>query len=435
MDIRHAYEMLELAPGASSEEISQSYRDLVNVWQPNRFSKIPHLKRKAEKKLRDIEKAYEKLQSTLSNPVLLTSESNAFNSAGGSAFARGVAVEKPRKTSRKLVRTYPLRRFLARIIDYLLFALFLGCLNVYGTLLRLDVPVLLFPIVLLFLWVFVEAAFLSSFGTSPGKWLLVTRIMNRSLERPGYFGALRRSLSVWCNGMGTGIFFIVPVTMAISYQRLKKDGYAPWDREGRFYLIHGTVPAPRFSLAFLCLVGFAVLNAYVIYTQDHSASAPVQEAKRAHEEDDQGKTALFEKSNANREGPVRAMDDYSDAQYRLGKACYELGRYEEAIEALQKVVQIRPGFAEAQYVLGASYAGRNRHAEAKASLLQAIEIKPDYSEAHHILGFVYLNMGDREAAIRQQEILKGLDSGLADELLAFIRIQDRPDSISPVRKP
>ena len=283
MDIRRYYEILELDPGVSSEDVVQAYKDLVNVWHPDRFSKIPRLRRKAEKKLKAVNEAYEKLQSYLSEMEQLKCETTAQIRAYGNSISRDITDEKPKKTARNLARTYSLSRCLARFIDYLLFGLLLGSLNVYGILLRLDIPAPLFPIISTFAWVFVEAALLSTLGTSPGKWLLKITIIDRSLEKPGYFGALRRSLSVWCNGMGTGIFFIVPVTMAISYQRLRKEGYAPWDREGRFYLVHGKAGATRFLFTFLFFVIFSVLNTYEIHEQIDLMRVSMQESKSLDE--------------------------------------------------------------------------------------------------------------------------------------------------------
>jgi tetratricopeptide (TPR) repeat protein len=436
MDIQQYYEVLELDPEAPSEDVFQAYKDLANVWHPDRFSKIPRLRAKAEKKLKEINEAYEKLQSYLSNLEQLKREKAAQIGAYGHAISRDIADEKTKKASRNLSRKYPLARCLARFIDYLLFGLLMGCLNVYAILLRLDIPAPLFPIISTFAWVFVEATLLCALGTSPGKWLLKTTIIDKSLKRPGYFGALRRSLSVWCNGMGTGIFFIAPVTMAISYQRFRKEGYAPWDREGKFSLIHRKVSGRRFFFAFLLFVTFSLLNTYEIHNQIDFMSVNMMASKSLDGKAAQkGETASVAQEPAAQKRQEQATDDYVDAQYRLGKACYELSRYKEAIEALKQVVRIRPGFAEAQYGLGVSYANIRHYSEATKALVQAIQLKPHYAEAHHILGFVYLNIGNKKAALTQHQILKGLDKDLANELLAYIDIPAPAKGIAPKKKP
>ncbi|HMK74867.1 MAG TPA: DnaJ domain-containing protein, partial [Thermodesulfobacteriota bacterium] len=40
------YQILGLTPEASEEEIKQAYRDLVNVWHPDRFPYNQRLKKK-----------------------------------------------------------------------------------------------------------------------------------------------------------------------------------------------------------------------------------------------------------------------------------------------------------------------------------------------------------------------------------------------------
>ena len=48
MDIDKNFEILRISPRSSLSEVKQAYRDLVNVWHPDRFSHNDRLKRKAE---------------------------------------------------------------------------------------------------------------------------------------------------------------------------------------------------------------------------------------------------------------------------------------------------------------------------------------------------------------------------------------------------
>ena len=56
-------QILEVKSHASEEEITQAYRDLANVWHPDRFAANPRLQKKAEEKLKEVNEAYQYIQS------------------------------------------------------------------------------------------------------------------------------------------------------------------------------------------------------------------------------------------------------------------------------------------------------------------------------------------------------------------------------------
>lgn len=60
-DINHYYEILGLKPNATKEEIKQAYKDLLTVWNPDKFSNEPNLQQKAREKVKEIDEAFEKL--------------------------------------------------------------------------------------------------------------------------------------------------------------------------------------------------------------------------------------------------------------------------------------------------------------------------------------------------------------------------------------
>ena len=67
MDIKRCFEVLELDPGASPDEAKQAYKDIVNVWHPDRFSNNLRLKEKAEEKIKEVNAAYDTVKSLLSS--------------------------------------------------------------------------------------------------------------------------------------------------------------------------------------------------------------------------------------------------------------------------------------------------------------------------------------------------------------------------------
>jgi uncharacterized membrane protein YgcG len=87
MDVKRYLEILELSPDASMDDLNQAYRDLVNIWHPDRLGHNPRLKKKAEEKLKELNQAYEALK-----PVLSSESGVEKNAKPGS---QGRAQEKP----------------------------------------------------------------------------------------------------------------------------------------------------------------------------------------------------------------------------------------------------------------------------------------------------------------------------------------------------
>ncbi len=59
MDLRGAYVVLEVAPGATEEAVRDARKTLAKVWHPDRHAGDPALQKRAEQKLADVNSAYE----------------------------------------------------------------------------------------------------------------------------------------------------------------------------------------------------------------------------------------------------------------------------------------------------------------------------------------------------------------------------------------
>ena len=63
MDRIEALEILGLPETATPSQIKEAYRDLAKVWHPDRFASDPRLCAKAEERLKQINEAYQGLQT------------------------------------------------------------------------------------------------------------------------------------------------------------------------------------------------------------------------------------------------------------------------------------------------------------------------------------------------------------------------------------
>ena len=66
----------------------------------------------------------------------------------------------------------------------------------------------------------------------------------------------------------------------------------------------------------------------------------------------------------------------------MGVALKEQGKLEEAIEAYNKALAIKPDYAEAYYNMGVALKEQGKLEEAIEAYNKALAIKPDYAEAY-----------------------------------------------------
>lgn len=130
---------------------------------------------------------------------------------------------------------HPWRRFFARQLDSLLFALpGLAALELVN-LLR---PEMVFLLTILAIWLLeavLEGLFLSLLGTTPGKWLMGLCLRYRyddRVDKPAFRDAALRAAHVWFRGCGLGLF--PQVCGAFSYLRANRGDEQPWDYDWEY---------------------------------------------------------------------------------------------------------------------------------------------------------------------------------------------------------
>ena len=101
-------------------------------------------------------------------------------------------------------------------------------------------------------------------------------------------------------------------------------------------------------------------------------------------------------------------------------------QYRDAIRVFKKALESNPENAEAYYGLGISYLRIGDTEiitipqlvqEAIYSFKKALNFNAKHPEIYYFLGLCYLALKDKELAVKQYDILEGLNRDLADQLL------------------
>ena len=154
----------------------------------------------------------------------------------------------------------PWIRFGARYIDLCISASACGLIwNTIGP--PVNTKFVVNCILYAFLWVPVEALLLSTWGTTPGKWLLRTTLRDSTGNKLKFSVALNRSLYVWAWGLGIGYPYATLVAEFFAYLELQDKGMTRWDREGRFRISHGTIGTYGVILRIVLLVCLTMILA------------------------------------------------------------------------------------------------------------------------------------------------------------------------------
>lgn len=114
--------------------------------------------------------------------------------------------------------------------------------------------------------------------------------------------------------------------------------------------------------------------------------------------------------------PDRDPPDFDGAYYSMALAYAGMGRVEEAEKICrEKISEEKRG----SYLgsLGSNFSWNGRHEDGIRLLDEALSLAPDDKHANFDLGWAYVRAGDREAAMRQYEILRGIDEEWAQALL------------------
>lgn len=167
-----------------------------------------------------------------------------------------IIIEQTGKPKENITHANPWIRCIARFFDYsLFFLLLLSTRALFHGQLPFGKYEHLVPFEF-FIWIPIEALFLSAWGYTPGKFFLRTKLKQGKKPKLDYMTALKRSFSVWMRGFGLGIPVLNLFCMMVAYNKLKVLQITSWDRDDHIQVTHYPIGRWRIYVAvFVAVAG------------------------------------------------------------------------------------------------------------------------------------------------------------------------------------
>jgi tetratricopeptide (TPR) repeat protein len=117
---------------------------------------------------------------------------------------------------------------------------------------------------------------------------------------------------------------------------------------------------------------------------------------------------------------LKLKPNHVPALHLMGQTVGRTGRYDEALDWLTRAGELQPDNAQIQFDIGVTYHLKKLPKEEFQAYIRAIQVDPRMAPAHYNIGLLFLNHGERKLALQQYEILKGLNTELAQSLFGKI---------------
>jgi len=242
------YEVLQVSPNASKEVIEAAYRRLAKIHHPDVGGN--------ETTMKEINEAYESLIDPVKREgydILRKSHYSSTQQDSYNYYGETNAV----------IQVRPWVRFGARYIDLslgaLCFFILFNSFSLYQYIPsyfydKSDFAYAFLMSICFISLIFLEAFCLSTFGTTPGKWLLREELITINGDKITFKKAIKRTIHLWLTGLGLGIPVISLFTILASYSRLKGQGETAWDEKGGFIVRHKRIGYVRGITAIVILI-------------------------------------------------------------------------------------------------------------------------------------------------------------------------------------
>ena len=111
---------------------------------------------------------------------------------------------------------------------------------------------------------------------------------------------------------------------------------------------------------------------------------------------------------------ISLKPDYADAYYNMSNAFKDQGKLEKAIKYYNKSISLNPNFADAYYNMGNVLKDQGKLDEAIEAFNKAISLKPDYADAYSNMGNALKDQGKLDEAIEAYNKAISLKPDYAD---------------------
>ena len=120
---------------------------------------------------------------------------------------------------------------------------------------------------------------------------------------------------------------------------------------------------------------------------------------------------------------IEIKPDYAPAHFELAILYDRQGKTKEAIARMENSFQLAPRDSGVLFQLGVLYYKDSQFEKAKRAFASAVSINPDFSNARYFLGLLYDREGNKEAAIAQFEKIAELnpDNELVKKILENLK--------------
>ena len=224
---------------------------------------------------------------------------------------------------RGYIEVKPWTRFWARTLDYIIFVslTFLLAETLFNMQLKWFYSFLLYFLAV-FIWNPIEAALLSTWGTTPGKWLFNVTLRVDEVKKLKFMPALERSISVWFFGIGMGIPLVCIPGMIMQYKKLLGMKATSWDNKKKFTVNHGYLRGFKTTIAVLIYAVFVIIQ--IIVPQMKSGVKLSAKLIKQY--------GVFESAASTDENDGIEYSNYANALYVLGNVSEAEKAYDKSLE-------------------------------------------------------------------------------------------------------